>query len=138
MLNEKDKEFYENHAKELTEKYLKDHSDLKFVPVFSTDESGIPTITMKLVKKEENTKVLNEIAKNVVEFDLSLPPLVHDKAEFYLSLIDFLVEELRKYVDVKIYNEYILEQWKQKVEEQRKRLDEEILEQYKQIKEPKI
>ena len=54
MLNEKDKEFYDNHAKELTEKYLKDHPDLKFVSIYDTDESGTPTITMKLVKREEN------------------------------------------------------------------------------------
>ena len=55
-LNEKDKEFFENHAKELTEKYLKDHCDLKFVPVYGIDEvSNIPTITMTLVKKEENS-----------------------------------------------------------------------------------
>ena len=56
MLNEKDREFYENHAKELTEKYLKDHCDLKFIPVYSIDEfNNIPTITMKLVKKEESS-----------------------------------------------------------------------------------
>ena len=60
MLDKKDKEFFENHAKELTEKYLKDNSDFKFVPVYDTDESGITTITMKLVKKEENSKEVTE------------------------------------------------------------------------------
>lgn len=58
-LNKKIKDFYDNHAKELTEKYLKDHPDLKFVHMCSIDESGIPTITMKLVKKEENSNWIN-------------------------------------------------------------------------------
>ena len=59
MLDKKMKEFYDNHAKELTEKYLKDHPDLKFVSIYDTDESGTPTITMKLVKREENSNETN-------------------------------------------------------------------------------
>ena len=54
-LNKKAKELYENHAKELTDKCLKDHPNLKFIPVYGTDESGRPIITMKLVKKEKNS-----------------------------------------------------------------------------------
>ena len=64
MLDKKDKEFFENHAKELTEKYLKDHPDFKFVAIYNTDEFGIPTITMKLVKKEENSNVLTNTYNN--------------------------------------------------------------------------
>lgn len=60
MLSKKIKNYFENHAKELTEKYLKDRPNLKFVPVYSIDEvSGVPTITMKLVKKEENSNETN-------------------------------------------------------------------------------
>ena len=40
---------------------------------------------------EESVEVLDDAMENAVAFDLSLPPLVYDKAEFYLSLIDFLV-----------------------------------------------
>ena len=91
-------------------------------------ESDFPKYLKESLKvAEESAKVLDESMENTIVFDLSLPLSVYNKEEFYLSLINFLVEELRKYVNVKIYNESILEQWKQKVEEQCKMLNEEIL-----------
>lgn len=82
----------------------------------------------------ESFKVLDKTIENEVKFDLSLPPLVSNKEEFYLSLIDFLVEELRKYANVTIYNEDILDQWKQKEDERKDKLSKSMLEQYNENK----
>lgn len=46
-----------------------------------------------------------------VTFNLQCPTAVR-KEEFYLNLIDYLVKELRKYTEVEIYNESILENYK--------------------------
>lgn len=46
-----------------------------------------------------------------VTFNLQCPIAVR-KEEFYLDLISYLVKELRKYTEVEIYNESILENYK--------------------------
>ena len=52
---------------------------------------------------------------NKVIFDLACPPGISDKADAYLSLIKFLVEELSKYTEVEIYHKEILDEWQERV-----------------------
>ena len=47
------KQFYIDKAERMTEEYLKDSPDLKFVAVFDEDEKGIPIIAFKIVNKND-------------------------------------------------------------------------------------
>ena len=53
MLNNK---LYEDKAKELTKRYLKNNPDLKFIPIFGEDEEGRPTVIFQIIKVNMEVK----------------------------------------------------------------------------------
>ena len=115
-MNENMKKYHDPITKEQREALLKKDAELlqelaKKHPVI-TLEPGM----MTLAEEKEAVKRIKEMFENLnvdpiyvpmmaekeeVMFNL-LPPLGIDKAEYYLSLIDYLVEELRKYTKVTI------------------------------------
>ena len=54
------KQIYIDKAKRMTEEYLKDSPDLKFVAVFETGENGESIVNFKVVNKDDPLVKMNE------------------------------------------------------------------------------